>query len=139
MDLWNRNSALKRWACEDIAGRSPVLSVNDKDSATFGQLDAPAESYGAVVFANSLVFANARAALAKAKTLVRKGGRIIAYGSCSPASPLGWASSMLRAIKPVRGDLPTLAQVEGLLTAELPGVRVQRVLGNRYYAVWERP
>ena len=45
---------------------------------------------------------------------------------------------MLRAVKPKRGDLPTMAQIEELLSAELPGAQIHRALGTRYYAVWDK-
>ena len=66
--------------------------------ATLEAYVADAKSFGAVVFVASLHHMDARVALAKAKALIRPGGKIVVVGLAHPSSLLDWVIEVLRIV-----------------------------------------
>ena len=163
MAFWQRGDAFNRWISEEIAGRNPVLCVGSSEGISgitrtctdFEHLDAAVESFGAVLFMDSLPSINARWTLRKAKALVRQGGRIVVAGTASPSNPLHYAAEVARVVPGgivslLRGErssnggrdassaLPKMEQIRALVEAELPGAQIYQALGNRYLVVWKK-
>ena len=124
--------------------------------ATLEDYDAPVQSFGSAVFVASLHHMDAHEALAKAKALIRPGGKIVVVGLAHPSSLLDWVIEVLRIVPtrigsalhrmqsseelgiPTSYELPTMAEVRRTAAEELPGAQVRPGLYYRYLLSWTK-
>ena len=99
---------------------------------------------------------DAHEALAKAKALIRPGGKIVVVGLAHPSSLLDWVIEVLRIVPtrigsalhrmqsseelgiPTSYELPTMAEVRRTAAEELPGAQVRPGLYYRYLLSWTK-
>jgi SAM-dependent methyltransferase len=135
-----------------VSGQTPGIAF---ETAGFLDRELPAESFDFVCFLASLHHLDQAAALAKAREVLRSGGRLVVVGLAvdkRPAEtlvsgallPFAWFCGLRpEHVEPagMRTLAPTLSwgEIRELARRTLPGARYRRRLYFRYSLVWTKP
>ena len=144
-------------ACIEAAKKRELGEDISFENCTLEELEAPAGSLDAVVFAASLHHMDPERALGKAVSLLKPGGVLLAVGLAKPSSPGDHVLEALRVLPsalltrlhrersseelgvPVSYDLPPMGEVRRLARTLLPGARLRQALHYRYLLRWVKP
>lgn len=137
------------------ANEANICSNVEFVQTTFEGFEADGEKFDAIIFVASLHHMDMETALAKAKSMLEKGGILIVAGLAKPTSVIDWIveagrvipSYIVSAIKKnvtseeldieVSYDLPTMGEVRRICGEYLRGHKIKYGLHYRYLLTWE--